>query len=122
MINKEEVISIVKKMCTMESTNCRGLNKSDLARELMDIVHVPENANIQEISDFNNVVVIQFLLPGDDNYYSLFAGIGYIDHKFYFELSIIGKLLKNHWFRFFEEDNKEDEILPLDYFVGKKKN
>ena len=119
---KEKIMLIVKKICDMESTNCRNLNKSDLARELMTLANVPKNADIQEISDFNNAVVIQFLLPGDDNYYSLFAGIGYIDHKFYFELSIIGKLLKNHWFRFFEEDNKEDEILPLDYFVGKKKN
>lgn len=117
---KEKIMLIVKKICDMESTNCRNLNKSDLARELMTLANVPKNADIQEIPvDWNNAVVIQFLIPGDDNYYSLFAGIGCVDHKFYFELSIIGKLFENGWFHFFEEDNKKDVILPLDYFIDK---
>ena len=114
---KNKVMQLVEKMCIMESAGCRSLNKSDLARELMDIANIPQNADIQEIPlDWNNQVEILFLLPNDKNYYSLFAGIG-CDGKFYFELSIIGTLKENGWFQFFEEDGKQNEILSIDYFI-----
>ena len=63
-----------------------------MARELMNIANIPENAEIEEIPlNWNNQVVILFLLPDDKNYYSLFAGIGN-DNEFHFELSITGTL------------------------------
>lgn len=113
---KDRILQIVEQICNMEFTDCRGLSKVELARELMNLANIPQNADIQEIPlDWNNQVVILFLLPNDKNYYSLFAGIG-CDGKFYFELSITGILKENGWFQFFEEEGKQDEILPIDYF------
>lgn len=115
---KKKVMSLVEKICNMESTSCRSLNKSGLARELMNLAHVPQNAEVQEIPlDWDNMVEICFLIPNDNKYYSLFAGIG-IDKMFHFQLSIIGTRCKNGCFHFYEEDNKENEMLPIDYFVG----
>ena len=92
---KEKIMQIVTNICSKESTDCRNLNKVDYARELMNVANIPTIAEIQEIPlDWNNQVVILFLLPKDDNYYSLFAGIG-TDNNFYFELTITGKLNKD---------------------------
>lgn len=114
---KNKVMQLVEQICNAKSTDCRSLNKGSLARELMNLANIPQNADIQEIPlDWNNQVVILFLLPNDKNYYSLFAGIG-CDGKFYFELSITGTLKENGWFHFFEEEGKQDEVLPIDYFV-----
>lgn len=113
---KNKVMAIVEKICNAGSVSCRGLDQSGLARELMNLANVPQNADIQEIPlDWNKQVVILFLLPNDKNYYSLFAGIGN-DGKFYFELSITG-ILDGNYFHFFQEEGKEDQILPIDYFV-----
>lgn len=113
---KKKIIEIVSKICDTESTNCRSLNKVYLARELMNIANIPTNADICEIPlDWNNQVVVLFLIPEDDNYYSLFAGIGK-DRKFYFELSVTGKLLPNRKFYFYSEIGKEDVVIPIDYF------
>lgn len=114
MVNKImqlEIMQLVEKICDMKSTNCRSLNKSNLARELMDFADIPQSAEIQEIPlDWNNQVVILFFMPKDKNYYSLFAGIGN-DNKFHFDLTITG-ILKYNYFDFFE-----DEIpLDADYF------
>lgn len=114
---QNKVMEIVKAICNMKSTDCRSFNKQDLARELMDLANVPKDADIQEIPlDWNNQVVILFLLPDDKNYYSLFSGIGN-DGKFYFELSITGTLLDNGYFDFLEEHGQKDQVLPIDYFV-----
>lgn len=114
---QNRVMELVKTICNMESTDCRSFNKQDLARELMDLANVPKDADIQEIPlDWNNQVVILFLLPDDKNYYSLFSGIGN-DGKFYFELSITGTLLDNGYFEFLEEHGQKDQVLPIDYFV-----
>lgn len=114
---RDKVMSLVRKICSMEPTNCRSLNKSSLARELLDIANVPQNAEIQEIPlDWNDQVVILFLIPGDVIYYSLFAGIGR-DGNFYFELTVTG-VLNGSQFEFIS-----DEIsLDLDYFKTADEN
>ena len=98
---KNKVLELVKAICETNSTDCRGLNHAELARELMNLANVPASAKIQEIPlDWNNQVVVLFLIPGDKNYYSLFAGIGN-DNNFYFELTIKGILKDNGYFDFF---------------------
>lgn len=113
---KNKVMEIVGRICNEKSTNCRNLNKGNLARELMNLANIPQNAEIQEIPlDWGNQVIVLFLIPEDkENYYSLFAGIGN-DGNFYFELSITGKYPCTKKFYFLEKD----EILPIDYFVNK---
>lgn len=106
-----KIMSLVNQICNMQSTDCRSLNKGKIAREIMNFANIPENAKIQEIPlDWNNQVVIMFLIPNSTNYYSLFAGIG-LDNQFHFDLSISG-ILKNHEFYFFEEEKQID----IDYF------
>ena len=34
-------MKIVEKICSIESTDCRSLNKSELARKLMDMANIP---------------------------------------------------------------------------------
>lgn len=117
---QNKVMEIVKKICKAESVSCRGLDQQALARKLMDIANIPPEADIQEIPvNWDNMVLILFLLPNDKNYYSLFAGIG-IDGNFHFELSITGKLLDNGYFDFFEEHGEKEQILPIDYFCKKE--
>lgn len=109
---QDKIMQLVKEICNIESTNCRSLNKTELARRLMDIVNVPHNAKIQEIPlDWNNQVLICFLLPDDINYYSLFAGVG-TDNNFCFQLGITG-ILKGDEFEFFDED----KIIDVNYFL-----
>lgn len=106
---ENKVMQLVKQICNVESTDCRSLNKKDLVRELMNLANVPQDADIQEVPvDWDNMVEISFLIPDDNNYYNLFAGIG-TDNNFHFELSIIGKLLDNGYFHFFEEDGKKNK-------------
>ncbi len=100
---KEKVLSLVDAICNTQSTNCRSLNKANLARELMDLADISKEAEIQEIPlDWNRQVIILYLLPNDNNYYSLFAGIG-CDGQYHFELSITGQLNGNI-FNFYKED------------------
>lgn len=109
---QDKVMQIVKEICNTESTNCRSLNKKQLARQLMDIANIPQEADIQEIPlDWNNQVDILFLMPNDKNYYSLFAGMG-IDNNFHFSLGIIG-VLNGDEFDFFSEDKEID----INYFL-----
>lgn len=110
-----KIMQIVSKICNTSSTNCRSLNKSELARQLLNLANVPQNAEIQEIPlDWGNQVVILFLVPNDANYYSLFAGIGN-DGNFYFELTITG-ILNGNEFDFFDEEKP----LDINYFAPKK--
>lgn len=114
---KNKVMAIVEKFCNAESVSCRGLDQSGLARELMDLANVPQNAEIQEIPvNYDNMVAINFLIPGNDKYFCLFAGIG-MNGNYHFELSIIGTLLENGWFHFRQEDGLSELIIPIDYFV-----
>lgn len=111
---REKVMDLVTEICNMTSTDCRSLNKSDIARQLLDLCHVPESAKISEIPlDWGNQVVILFLVPNDKNYYSLFAGIGN-DGQFYFELTITG-ILEVDRFNFFDEE----KLLDINYFINK---
>lgn len=106
-----KILELVHEICEKESTNCHSLNKLALARELMNIGEIPSNAEVQENPlDWDNQVVILFILPNDKNYYSLFAGIGN-DGEFHFDLSITG-ILKGNKFEFFDEDQR----LNMDYF------
>ena len=112
-MEKSKIMELVNAICNTESANCRSLNKVETARQLLDIANVPAIAEIQEIPlDWNNQVVILFLLPNDDNYYSLFCGIGK-DNKFHFELSVTAKL-KGNEFNFYDEEKD----LDINYFVA----
>lgn len=116
---KNKVMAIVEKICNTESISCRGLDKSNFARELMNLANIPQNADIQEIPvNWDNMAAINFLIPDDDRYFCLFAGIG-IDGNYHFELSIIGTLLENGYFHFRQEDGLSDLIIPIDYFTRK---
>lgn len=117
---KNKVMQLVKKICRMESTDCRSLNKGDLAGQLKwmgDLANILQTADIHEIPlDTDGQVVVLFLIPNDKNYYSFFAGIG-TDGNFYFELSITGHFLNDNSFEFFE-----DPILSIDYFFESRNN
>jgi len=112
-MNKEKVLLLVEQICSTESTNCRSLNKVELAKQLLVLANVPQIATICEIPlDWNSQVVILFTLPNDSNYYSLFSGIG-TDGNFHFELAITGKFEKSDTFNFYDED----EEIAIDYFL-----
>lgn len=115
-MTKDEMIivnfmEIVHEICTISSTDCRSLNKSDLARKLMDLVNIPQNAEIQEIPlDWEDQVDVCFTIPNDDNYYSLYAG-HWLDDTESMELANTGKI-NGSQFEFYEKEID----LPLDYF------
>lgn len=112
---QNQLMKLVSEICNTQSTNCRSLNKKDMARKIMDFAHIPTTANIQEIPlDWNNQVIILFLLPNDDNYYSLFCGIG-CDNAFHFDLAITGKLIADSNIFDFYNDDKE---LNINHFVA----
>lgn len=118
-MKSEEFMPIVKEICSITPTDCRSLNKSKLARELMNLVNIPQNAETYEIPlDWDDEVVILFMLPNDKNYYSLGAG-HWLDGTERLILSITGRW-KRREFKFFQEEGKEDIPLPLDYFQRKK--
>lgn len=111
----ENFMPLVREICSITPTDCRSLNKAHLARQLMDLVNIPQNAEIYEIPlDWDDEVVILFTLPNDKNYYSLGAG-HWLDGTERLILSITGRW-KGRKFKFFEEEGKEDIPLPLDYF------
>lgn len=119
-MKSEEFMPIVKEICSITPTDCRSLNKAHLARQLMDLLNIPQNAEIYEIPlDWDDEVVILFMLPNDKNYYSLGAG-HWLDGTERLILSITGRW-KGRKFKFFEEEGKEDIPLPLDYFQRKNK-
>lgn len=112
----ENYMNLVKMICGEASADCRSLNKSDLARQLLDLANVPASAVINEIPvDWADQCVILFELPGDDNYYSLFAGLG-LDGVEHFDLAITGTITRSadgsERFNFFEDDT----ALSLDHF------
>ena len=120
-MKSEEFMPIVKEICSITPTDCRSLNKSKLARELMNLVNIPQNAEIYEIPlDWDDEVVILFMLPNDKNYYSLGAG-HWLDGTERLILSITGRW-KGREFKFFQEECKEDIPLPLDYFQKRNQN
>ena len=115
MNGKNKVLEIVKQICNTQSLNCRGLNKIDLALELLKIANVPTTATIQEIPlDWDNQVVILFTIENDSNYYSLFSGIGK-DGNYYFMLTIDGTI-KNNDITFYDQSIE----LSINYFVTNK--
>lgn len=116
MANKD-FMQIVKTICETTATDCRSLNKVELARELMDMANIPSNAIIEEIPlDWNNQVSICFTVPNDDNYYSLYAG-HWNNGTEKMMLCIIGTQIHSRSKTFFEFFTKEKEI-SLDYFIN----
>lgn len=106
-----EFMNLVHEICITTSTDCKSLNKINLARKLMDMVNIPQSAEVQEIpTDWEDQVEICFTMPDDDNYYALSAG-HWLDNTESIHLRIIGKVRENE-FDFFE---KEIE-LSLTYF------
>lgn len=112
---KMDFMKIVKEICSIESTNCRSLNKSEVARKLMDMIDIPRSAEIQEIPlDWNDQVEILFTIPEDKYYYGLSAG-HWLDGTESMYLKIIGTQRKqgdDTWFDFYNIGKR----LPLDYF------
>jgi hypothetical protein len=116
-MNKELILNLVDEICDTNSTDCRSLNKIDIAKQLLNIANIPSNAIINEIPlDWNRQVVILFTLENDSNYYSLFSGIGN-DGNFYFELTIDG--IVNDGDITFKD---EPLLLSIDYFVNNLTN
>ena len=90
-----DFMKIVREICNAESTDCRSLNKSALARKLMDMVSIPKNAEITEIPlDYDDQVSILFKLPNDNKYYSLYAG-HWLDDTERMWVAIIGRYYKD---------------------------
>lgn len=115
-MNNKNFMQIVKAMCKTTSTDCRSLNKAELARELMDMVNIPSTATIEEIPlDWNNQVGICFTIPNDNNYYSLYAG-HWNNGTERMMLCIIGTQVHSGSKSFFEFLTEEKEV-SLDYFV-----
>lgn len=115
---EKKILELVDCICAMESTDCRSLNKSDLARMLMDFADIPTDATIHEIPlDYDRQVEIMFTIPEDivhkvNYYYALFAGIG-TDGNFHFMLFQCGEWnKKSECFDFY----LRDKIIPIDYF------
>jgi len=110
---KDNVLSLVSAICNEPSTDCKSLNKTELARELMDLASIPELAEIREIPlDWDNQVVILFKIPNDNNYYGLFAGIGK-DNQYFFDLTIMGDFdTETGEFNFYDVEKQ----IPIDYF------
>lgn len=104
---QEKIMEIVRAICNMPATDCRSLNKAAKARELLDLVHVPDTAEIHEIPlDWDEQVEIMFTVPNDKTYYGLTAGMN--DGKFFIEL-----------FRSREEGCcAYNDPIPLDHFAG----
>lgn len=115
MVMKMDFMKIVKEICSIESTNCRSLNKSEVARKLMDMIDIPRSAEIHEIPlDWNNQVAILFTIPDDNRYYCLNAG-HWLDETESMFLEIVGTQREKDnciWFDFYDNE----ERLPLDYF------
>lgn len=108
-------IDIVREICAKNSTDCRSLNKSDLARKLMDMANVPDDAEITEIPlDIDNQVAILFVVPNDDKYYCLYAG-HWNNNTESMQLAITGTVYRSEDrldFNFFDEEKE----IGLDYF------
>lgn len=112
---KMDFMKIVKEICSIESANCRSLNKSEVARKLMDMIDIPRSAEIQEIPlGWNDQVEILFTIPEDKYYYGLSAG-HWLDGTDSMYLEIIG-IQRNQgndiWFDFYNTGKR----LSLDYF------
>lgn len=119
-MNEKYIMETVKKICSMKSTNCRSLNKSEYARILLAYVNVPVDAVIHEIPlDWNNQVEIMFTIPEDTRhkvnyYFGLFAEIG-VDGQLHFELSQCGEWnRKSDYFDFYFRD----KVIPINYFTN----
>lgn len=105
-MNKDKVMEIVTAMCNMESEGCRSLNKSNMARKLMNFINVPESASIQEIPlDWDSQVGILFKVPNDNNYYGLYAGMGK-DSNYFFDLTVMGVFDESGEFNFYDTDKQ----------------
>ena len=114
---EKKILEIIDRICSMESLNCRSLNKSKEARKLMDIVGIPMDAIIHEIPlDWDRQVEIMFTIPKDtlhkvNYYFGLYAG--FYNGKITMELMKCGEWdNKSRYFDFYIRD----KIIPLDYF------
>lgn len=110
-----EAKSLVTEICTTTPTDCRSLNKADLGRKLLDLLHVPTTTEITEIPlDWDGQVEICFTLPDNANYFSLYAG-KWLDGSESCYLAITGKKRK-YGNKVYYEFCHMEEILPDDYF------
>ena len=114
---ENKIMELVDKICSMESLNCRSLNKRNEARMIMDFLEIPSDAVIHEIPlDWDRQVEIMFTIPEDtlhkvNYYFGLYAGI--YNGKLTIELSKCGEWdSKSRYFDFYFRDKK----IPIDYF------
>lgn len=113
----EKIISLIDDICNMESANCRSLNKSHLARKIMDVFNIPTDAIIHEIPlDWNRQVEILFTIPEDklhkvNYYFGIYAGV--TENGLVVELQKCGEWNnKSRYFDFYFRN----KIIPIDYF------
>ena len=116
MENKyKDFMSVVREMCARKSADCRSLNMADLARRLMDMVDIPQNAEIFEIPlNWHIQVGITFTVPKYPVAFGLYAGY-WNNGTESMQLVIVGTIRNDddgisidYW--------KEEMSLPLDYF------
>lgn len=115
----DEARFLVTRICSEPGTDCHSLNKAALGRRLLDLFNVPTTAQITEIPlDWGGQVEVCFILPGNANYFSLYAG-KWLDGSESCYLAIIGRQREEGekvWYDFFQIE----EILPDDYFKEEK--
>ena len=116
MENKyKDFMSVVREICTRIPTKCRSLNMVDLARRLMDMINVPQNAEIFEIPlNWQNQVGITFIIPGYPVAFGLYAGY-WKNGTESMQLEITGVICKDDHSTYIDYWKKEMK-LPLDYF------
>ena len=111
----KDFMSVGREMCARKSTDCRSLNMTDLARRLMDMVDIPQNAEIFEIPlNWHIQVGITFTVPKYPVAFGLYAGY-WNNGTESMQLVIVGTIRNDddgisidYW--------KEEMSLPLDYF------
>ena len=106
-MNKNRIMEIVHEICTRQSTDCRSLNKRDLAIMLFDEIGIDsKKTNIFEIPLYwDNQTSICFEFNGKD--FELTTGLSTIDGEtFFIDLR-----------RF--SDYGDGEIIPIEYFETK---
>ena len=117
MKNKyKDFMCVVREMCARKSTDCRSINMADLAWRLMDMVDIPQTAEIFEIPlHWDNQVGITFMVPNYPVAFGLYAGLWKNGTKS-MQLEIVGTICNDDNNGISIDYWKEEMNLPLDYF------
>lgn len=113
-------MSIVRKMCERSSTDCRSLNMKFYARKLMDMVGIPQNAEIFEIPlNWDNQVGITFTVPDYPVAFGLYVG-HWNNGTESMQLEIVGVIHKDN--DGISISYKEEKSISLDFFSDKNRS